>query len=617
MKKLATKLLIAALTLPLSSIVLASEQLDVYPPSWWSGMQHNSVQLMVYGKGIGLSKASSQSLEITGSHRLDSDNYLFIDINTEYAEPGDYTITFTHKDKTISTLRYTLNARKSGSAQRTGFSQKDTIYLITPDRFANGDPSNDTVKGYADLPAPNEPGGRHGGDIKGIIDHLDYIEQMGFTQIWTMPMRENAMDSYSYHGYAMTDFYTMDPRYGSNEDYLALSQQASKKGIGLIMDMVLNHIGSEHIWMKDAPSKDWIHNNFTFTPTSHKRVSLHDPHGVEADQEAFSDGWFVPTMPDLNQQNPYLATYMIQNAIWWTEYAGLSGIRVDTYSYSDKDFLSDWTRRLTREYPNLNIVGEEWSVDPIITSYWQAGTSRSDGYESYLPSVMDFPFQETLVNSLKNKETWGTGLIELYELLATDFIYGDPYNLVIFADNHDMSRIFTQLDEDYALWDMAMTMLLTTRGIPQIYYGTEVLMTNPGTEDHGVIRTDFPGGWAGDKVSGFTGEGLGKLQQQAKNRLGSLLALRQAHPVVATGQYTHYAPQDGVYVYFRHQSDADEAAMVIVNKNDKATRLPLARFKQMLAGFTSATRWNTKEKVSLSEDVFTLDKQSATVWLLH
>lgn len=430
-------------------------------------------------------------------------------------------------------------------------------------------------------------------------------------------MRENAMDSYSYHGYAMTDFYTMDPRYGSNEDYLALSQQASKKGIGLIMDMVLNHIGSEHIWMKDAPSKDWIHNNFTFTPTSHKRVSLHDPHGVEADQEAFSDGWFVPTMPDLNQQNPYLATYMIQNAIWWTEYAGLSGIRVDTYSYSDKDFLSDWTRRLTREYPNLNIVGEEWSVDPIITSYWQAGTSRSDGYESYLPSVMDFPFQETLVNSLKNKETWGTGLIELYELLATDFIYGDPYNLVIFADNHDMSRIFTQLDEDYALWDMAMTMLLTTRGIPQIYYGTEVLMTNPGTEDHGVIRTDFPGGWAGDKVSGFTGEGLGKLQQQAKNRLGSLLALRQAHPLVATGQYTHYAPQDGVYVYFRHQSDADEAAMVIVNKNDKATRLPLARFKQMLAGFTSATRWNTKEKVSLSEDVFTLDKQSATVWLLH
>ncbi|WP_137167038.1 glycoside hydrolase family 13 protein [Salinimonas lutimaris] len=617
MKKLTTELLLAVLTLPLCSAVLASEHLNVYPPSWWAGMHHNSVQLMVYGENIGTTTASSPSLDITSFHRLDSDNYLFININTQNTVAGTYDITFSRDEQQVANLRYTLSARQPGSARRAGFSQADTIYLITPDRFANGNHDNDSVNGYIDLPARQEPGGRHGGDIKGIIDHLDYIEQMGFTQIWTMPMRENAMDAYSYHGYAMTDFYTMDPRYGSNEDYRTLSQQARQKGIGLIMDVVLNHIGSEHIWMKDAPSKDWIHNDSTFTPTTHMRVSLHDPHGVEADQRAFSDGWFVPTMPDLNQQNPYLATYMIQNAIWWTEYAGLSGIRVDTYSYSDKAFLSNWTRRLTQEYPNLNIVGEEWSVNPVITAYWQAGTPRSDGYQSYLPSVMDFPFQQTLVNALKHKESWGTGLVEMYELLATDFIYGDPYNLVIFADNHDMSRIFTQLDNDYALWDMAMTMLLTTRGIPQIYYGTEVLMTNPGTDDHGVIRTDFPGGWAGDKASGFSGQGLSKLQQQARARLASLLALRQAHPVVATGQYTHYAPQDGVYVYFRHQADADEAAMVVVNKNNEATRLPLARFKQMLAGFTSATRWNTKEKVSLSEDAFTLDKQSATVWLLH
>ena len=383
----------------------------------------------------------------------------------------------------------------------------------------------------------------------------------------------------------------------------------------MIMDMVLNHIGSGHPWTTSPPDKDWIHHDGNFSATTHIRETLHDPHGAEADKLAFSDGWFVPSMPDLNQQNPFLANYLIQNAVWWVEYAGLSGIRVDTYSYSDKDFLSAWTARLMKEYPSLNIVGEEWSVNPVITSYWQSGTLRQDGYESSLPSVMDFPLQHTLVSALKEEESWGSGLKKLYELLAGDFIYGDAGNLVVFADNHDMSRIYTQLDQDMALWKMAMTVVLTTRGIPQVFYGTEILMDNAGTEDHGIIRSDFPGGWSGDESSAFSYESDSARSVEAQQFIRQLLHIRKQYPLLFEGQLTQYVPEDGTYVYFRHNGKADAQIMVVINKNGKKD-VNLQRFSERMAGVKTLQQAGDDEIMAAGNSL-SVPEHSATVWILN
>ncbi len=588
----------------------------VSPPNWWTDMQNPALQLMVTADNIADAKVKINypGVSVKKVSRLDSDNYLFIDLDIKQARSGTFPIQFYKNDEVVEEVSYELKKRDEGSAQREGFNATDSIYLITPDRFANGDASNDSVNGYADKADRDFKGGRHGGDIQGMINHLDYIADMGFTQIWTMPMLENAMDQYSYHGYSTTDFYQIDPRFGSNQLYRTLSDKAAEKGIGIIIDVVLNHIGSEHRWMNDRPSKDWI-NHQQFSPTSHRREVLHDPHAAKEDEAAFTDGWFVPTMPDLNQRNPFLATYLIQNSIWWVESASLSGIRVDTYSYSDKNFLSDWTSRLLAEYPNLNIVGEEWSTNPLITSYWQQGTYRRDNYKSALPSVMDFPLQSKLVSALGAEETWATGLRELYEVLASDFVYGDPGSLVVFADNHDMSRIYTQLGEDKTRWNMAMTFVLTTRGIPQIFYGTEILMSNKGTDDHGIIRTDFPGGWPADPVNAFSKKGLSDEQRWAQNRIKQLLALRKSHPELMTGKLTHYGPNDGIYVYFRHADEQNEAIMVVLNKNEDKINLPLTRFKSMLAGYSQAEKLADGNKIKLDK-MMTIPAQSATVWLL-
>ena len=433
---------------------------------------------------------------------------------------------------------------------------------------------------------------------------------MGFTQIWTMPIMENDMQKYSYHGYSTTDYYTVDPRFGSNELYVELTHKAAQKGIGTIQDVILNHIGSEHWWMKDKPSKDWINNNGKFVPTTHMREALHDPHAVESDVIGFNDGWFVPTMPDLNQRNPLLATYLIQNAIWWIEYAQLSGLRVDTYSYSDMAFLSNWTARIMAEYPNLNIVGEEWSVNPSIVAFWQKGSNRHNDYQSSLPSVMDFPTQVKLVNALTQPETWATGLRELYESLASDFVYGDPYNLVVFGDNHDMSRIFSQLNEDIPLFKMAMSYVMTTRGIPQVFYGTEILMANPGTDDHGIIRTDFPGGWQGDKVNAFTGEGLNEAQKDAQSFMKKLMNWRKGSEAITAGKLSHYTPKDGVYVYFRYSEN--DKVMVVLNKNTGTKSVSLERFNKLLAGTKRATNVLTNESLKLDKTL-SVSAQSALI----
>jgi glycosidase len=368
--------------------------------------------------------------------------------------------------------------------------------------------------------------------------------------------------------------------------------------------------------MKDTPSDDWINNNGKFVGTTHKREALHDPHAVESDKKGFSDGWFVPTMPDLNQRNPHLANYLIQNAIWWVEYANLSGIRVDTYSYPDKDFLSQWTQRIMQEYPHLNIVGEEWSVNPAITAYWQRGSHKHDDYVSALPSVMDFPLQAAVVKALDADESWNSGFISIYETLATDFLYADPNNLVIFPDNHDMSRIFTQVGHDVEKWNMAMTLFLTTRGIPQVFYGTEILMQNEGTTDHGVIRTDFPGGWKDDSAkNAFSGKGLTPDERFAQQRTKQLLSLRKTHPHLFEGELKHYAPKDGVYTYFRvDNNNKKNALMVVLNKQE--TSLTLGQYDEILGGYSSVTRLSDGAKFNTS-DTLTLAPMSATVFIVQ
>jgi glycosidase len=564
--------------------VFAKYKIDHLEPAfWWTGMKNKNLQLLVHGENIADLKPelNYSGVSIEKVTRVPNPNYLFVDLRiNDEAAPGSFDILFQRGKKTVLKYNYQLLEREKGSAERAGFNTSDVMYLITPDRFANGNQGNDNVAGLKEQANRNNRDGRHGGDIQGIIDHLDYLVDMGFTSIWVNPVLENDQPQYSYHGYSTTDFYKTDARFGSNEEYRKLSQLAKQKGIGLIMDMILNHCGSEHWWMKDLPSKDWINYGGKFVPTSHKRSAVQDKYASKEDLKKFADGWFVETMPDLNQRNEFLATYLIQNSIWWVEYAGLSGIRMDTYPYPDAAFMSEWTRRVMEEYPNFNIVGEEWSTNPVIVSYWQKGKVNHDGYVSYLPSLMDFPLQDAMSKGLVDEETWGTGLIKLYEMLVNDILYADPNNLVIFPDNHDMSRIYSQLNEDFDLYKMAMTYVLTMRGIPQIYYGTEVLMSNPEGPAHGSIRSDFPGGWDGDAVNAFTGAGLSKKQKEAQSYLKTLLNWRKNKSVIHHGQLMHYAPENGVYSYFRYNKE--EKVMVIFNKNKEKVELSTARFHEML-----------------------------------
>jgi neopullulanase len=583
------------------------------PAFWWTGMASDRLELMVHGERIAeLEPAiAAPGVSIEHVYRTDNRNYLFIELKlAEGVEAGSFRIDFERNGEAQLQHDYELRAREPGSAQRQGFGPSDVIYLITPDRFANGDPANDEVEGLREGLNRSDPFGRHGGDLQGIIDHLDYIGDMGYTQIWLNPVLENDQPEQSYHGYATTDFYRVDARFGSNALYRELAAKAGRHGIGLIMDVILNHCGSEHWWLADPPAADWINHGGKFVGTTHERESLFDPHGAESDRRRFSDGWFVPTMPDLNQRNPRLAAYLIQNAIWWVEYAGLSGIRVDTWPYSDKDFLTEWSRRLTAEYPNLNIVGEEWVTNPAVVAYWQRGTLRRDGYESWLPSLMDFPLHDAVMRGLREEEGRDSGLDRIYRMLTNDFLYGDPYNLVVFPDNHDMSRVFTQLDERPDLYSISLAFFVTTRGIPQLYYGDELLMTNAGTDSHGVIRSDFPGGWPGDEVNGFTEQGLSKRQQTARALTRRLLNWRRTATAIHRGRLTQFAPEGETYVYFRH--DGRQTVMVVISRAAEHRRLDLSRFGRLLAGAKSGTDIITGKQYVL-DDSFRAPADTALV----
>lgn len=557
----------------------------IEPANWWVGMQHNRVELLVHGKGIASStpRLSRAGVAIVDVQKTDNPNYLFVTVDIAGdAAAGAFDIEFVEAGKIVATHPWRLDAREPGSAQRRGFDARDAIYLITPDRFANGDPSNDSMAGLIETANRANPNGRHGGDIAGIRRHLDYIADMGFTQLWPTPMLENNQPAYSYHGYAITDLYRTDPRMGSNEEFRALSREAKAKGVGIVMDVVLNHIGSKHWWMRDLPAKDWINNGAKFAPTNHRRTTIQDPHAAPADRTAFTDGWFVDAMPDLNQRNPHLARYLIQNTLWWIEYAGLSGIREDTFGYADADFLSAWGKAVLDEYPGFAMVGEEWSINPAVVAHWQRGKRNASGHVPYMPSMMDFPTHLALRTALVQPEGWESGWIGLYEMLANDFLYPDPAALVVFAENHDTPRLLAHVDGDLALWKLGMAYLATMRGTPQFYYGSEVLLRGPKERNDGQLRADMPGGWAGDAADAFTGKGLGAAQREAQDYTRALFTWRKRTPLLHTGKLIHFAPQDGVYVYVRH--DAGKAVLVALNKNNTATSLTLERFDAFLHG---------------------------------
>lgn len=590
----------------------------VEPLNWWVGMKDPRLQLLVHGNGIGDTKPviHYKGVSIAKVSQGDSKNYLFIDILIKKnTKPGTFSIDFTQNGKTVDTYQYTLLPRQQDPTQIKGFDASDVIYLITPDRFANGDEGNDVIAGMReDKIQRNFDGGRHGGDIRGIINSLDYIAGMGFTAIWPQPMLENDMQKYSYHGYSITNHYKVDPRFGTLDEYKELADKARQKGLKLVFDEVLNHIGSNYWWMNDLPFKNWLNYPNGYQPTNHNRTVNEDLYASQFDKERWKKGWFDTTMPDMNGENPFMANYLIQNSIWWIETLHLGGIRQDTYGYSDKDFLQQWSCRILDEYPNFSTVGEEWSLNPLITSYWQMGKQTHDGYTSCLTDIMDFPVQDALIRSLNDPETnkYAQGLIKLYEAMANDFVYANPERMLVFVDNHDMDRIFTQLGNDMALTQMALTYILTIRGVPEVYYGSEILMENTGHHKvDGLIRSDFPGGWKGDAVNAFTGKGLTADQQNTQFYLKKLLQWRKNASVIHHGKTLHFAPFEQVYVYFRFTEN--KMVMVVLNKNDKAKTIDNFRFAEILANKKTGVNVITGEKIELTKP-FQVAAKSAQVF---
>lgn len=549
-------------------------------------MQHNEIELLVYGDDVAkldVTLESYNDVELKEVKRYSSNNYLFLTLAIgQNAVPGALNFRFSStKGKTFS-KSYPLYERTDNRRNINGFNSSDAIYLITPDRFANGNPKNDNVSGLKEKFNRKFEGGRHGGDITGIINSLDYINNLGFTAVWLNPVLENDMPEYSYHGYSTTDFYSVDPRFGSNDEFKLLCDKAREKNMKIIMDMIVNHCGLEHWWMNDLPADDWINQWPEYTGTNHRKTVVLDPYASKLDYKQFFDGWFVPSMPDLNQRNASMARYLIQNTLWWIEYSGISGIRMDTYPYPDMYFMSDWTKAVMTEYPDFNIVGEEWVTRPTIVSYWQMGKENANGYTSDLKSLMDFPLQNALVTSLNGEKSWTSSWTHVYEELGQDYLYPNPNELVVFPDNHDMSRIFTQVNEDVDLLKMALVYTATIRGIPQFYYGTEILMKNPGTTDHGIIRSDFPGGWEGDAINAFTGNGLTEEQKSTQEFLQKLLNWRKTNSTIHNGKLIHFSPQNQRDVYLFSRFDEHNKILVVFNKEDTVIEEGLKQYEEIL-----------------------------------
>lgn len=561
-------------------------------------MKNTNLQILVYGPEI--SKASLKikypGIKVLNVSKTENPNYLFVYVDiAPGTKPGTVPLEFTNGADRF-TYNYPLEARTDKTGAQ-GFSAADVMYLITPDRFANGDPGNDNLE---DVSVNRQnPNARHGGDLEGISRHLDYLKDLGITTIWLNPVQENRMPGGSYHGYSITDYYKIDPRFGTNEEFKAFTKTAHDKGLKIVMDMVLNHCGSSHWWMKDLPAKDWINNNGVYVQTNHATVSVMDVHAAPSERAAFLNGWFVRSMPDLNQTNPHLAVYLIQNTIWWIEYARIDGIRQDTYSYLDYDFLARWNREIYAEYPDFNIVGETWYNKSTSSAWWQKN-SRLSNKDSDLKTPMDFSLTFITQSAFDSKTDNGY-LNNIFEDIAQDFIYPDPYNVLIFLDNHDMTRFNRKDETDLKRFKQGLAFLLTTRGIPQIFYGTEILMTGVKEEGDGNLRKDFPGGWPDDKTDLFSKSGRTEMQNEAWDYLQKLLQWRKTSPAVTEGKMIHYAPRNGVYVYARVKDG--HTVMVMLNSSLADQTVKTDRFSDITGSFTTGRDVITSAAYNISEEV--------------
>lgn len=591
------------------SVKLSAQQLSIEPAFWWSGMKEPELQLMIYGKNIADYKPTLTSKEIYLKEvvSLESPNYLLLYLDISNSKPEKFDIVFTNGKKKI-TIPYELKQRDPSRLNIKGFDSSDVLYLIMPDRFANGDPSNDQIPMRMPYKVDrNNPNARHGGDLKGISNHLDYLSNLGITAIWLNPVLENDMEGGSYHGYATTDYYRVDPRFGTNEDYVKLINDTHAKGMKVVMDMIFNHCGSDHPWMKDVPSKDWFNNLDRYVQTSHKKEVYFDNYASEYDKKCMTDGWFVPTMPDLNQRNRHVAAYLIQNSIWWIEYAGIDGIRQDTYPYADYDMMVDWCKAVYKEYPDFNIVGEAWLNNPIGTSFWQKD-SKLNPNNTQLKTVMDFPFMG-LAHTAFFEETseWNGGLNSMYEHMTYDFVYADVYHVLRFLDNHDTDRFLPEYPTDLSAFKQGISFLLTMPGIPQLYYGTELLMNGNKQKSDGDIRKDVPGGWPEDDVNWFTADGRDSLQNEAFRFMQKLLKWRQGNDIIANGKMKHYALQKGVYAYERYLGE--KSVMVFMNGTSKNVTLELNRYAESLKGKSTGFDILTKQQLQLNATLELSPKQ--------
>lgn len=604
MKKNSTRLLLPLLiTVMLHTPTLWGQIKHVEPPFWWEGMNRSEVQILIHGDNIGKLDAKVDGLPVVNVLKTDNPNFLFVTIETKGAKAGSYAINLKEKDETKHSYSYELKQRREGSAMRKGFDASDVIYLIMPDRFANGDPSNDSHSETIEKADRNKQGGRHGGDLQGIIDHLDYIKSLGATAIWNTPLLEDNEPTYSYHTYAQSDFYKIDPRYGTNELYARLATEMHKRDMKLIMDYVTNHWGKAHWMMADPPTYDWIHRFDGFTRSNYRITTQYDPYVSYSDDVLSEKGWFDTSMPDMNQSNPLVLTYQIQNAIWWVEYADLDGLRVDTYPYNHKEGIATWTRSIMEEYPNFNIVGESWLHNQAQIAYWQKDSKIAaiDSYNTYCPSVMDFTLHDAIMVVFgEDEQKWTDGVGRIYENFVNDFLYTDVNNIMVFAENHDTDRI-NNIYPDFAKYKMVMTLIATVRGIPQLYYGSEVGMTGSKAKGDGDIRRDFPGGWEGDEANAFEASRRTKRQKQYFDFTSKLFQWRKNSPVIHHGKTTHYVPENNVYVYFRHTST--DKVMVVLNNNPNDLKIDLSRFKVSIGDATKGKDVLTDKKMNLSKSI--------------
>jgi len=583
---------------------VAQAQIDkMEPPFWWSDMNLEELQIMFYGKNIGTYEVSSEDeVIINNIRKTENPNYVFVTINSSALPAGNYEFNFSKKGKRNITKTFELKQREEGSALREGFDASDAIYLIMPDRFANGNPDNDSSTEMQEKADRSKQGGRHGGDIQGVIDHLDYLKNLGITALWSTPLLADDDAGYSYHTYAQSDVYKIDPRYGSNEDYKRLANELHQKDMKLIMDYVTNHWGSEHWMIKDLPTYDWVHQFPGYENSNYRMTTQYDPHKSARDFKYCVDGWFTGTMPDLNQSNPLVLNYLIQNAIWWIEYSGLDGFRVDTYSYNDKEGIAKWTKAIMDEYPYFNIVGEVWMHDQAQISYWQKDSpiGAIQDYNSNLPSVMDFTLHDAMTSMFHEQDaSWDRGMIKAYENFVNDFLYADTDNLMVFMGNHDTGRFNEIYDGDFKKYKMAMTMIATVRGTPQIYYGDEIGMRGDKGKGDGAIRQDFPGGWEGDEQSAFNAEDRTENQMKYFDLTSKLLNFRKENEVLQFGKMLQFLPENNVYVYFRYNDK--NRVMVIINNNAEEQTLDLKKYAEGIQGSTSGKEIISGKDIQLNE----------------